>query len=84
MIALLALGCSASVDENPTPPAPECPVVECAFLHGSCDARTNTYRERTTQFSEGCWVTTAACFPIDTPEGCEPADCYVETSLACD
>jgi hypothetical protein len=83
ILLVLTSGCFAEVEETPAP-APGCPVVECAFLNGACDPERNTYASHVVyDDGAGCWHRTAACYPKGTPAGCEPADCYSETSLAC-
>lgn len=87
-LLVLLCGCSGAVEggssEEPAPLRTTCPVVECAFDHGTCDPATMTYRETREDVGPGCWMKTASCFPKSTPVGCEPADCYFEQGLGCE
>ncbi len=79
ILSTIVTGCLAQVEDEPS-----CPKVECAFYQGTCDPALNTYVSHMVyDDGAGCWHRTAACFPKGTPAGCEPADCYSETSLEC-
>lgn len=82
---LFAFACSANVEGGTEPQAtePVCTAV-CAFANGTCDSKLNTFTS-TDRYSDdmGCWVRTAACFPIGTPKECIPEDCWIETGYNC-
>ncbi len=79
ILLVFTASCFAEVADKPS-----CPNVECAFFQGTCSLEQNTYVSHVVyDDGAGCWHRTAACFPKDTPAGCEPADCYSETSLEC-
>jgi hypothetical protein len=81
ILCLLFFACGCAV-EGPEPT--ECPPVECAFVQGSCDPATMPNRSTREDLGPGLWMPTAACFPKDTPAGCEPADCYFDQGLGCE